>query len=98
MAGIIRLNAEGLSSASAQIKQQSSEFESLIDAMSRVIESLPESWEGDAALAYGEQFTNLRPGLNNVKVLMEDIAKQIDDTLKAAQDLDDVIAKQLRKS
>ena len=96
MAGIFRLNAEGLTSTSSQLKQQGNELESLIQQMQNVINSLPESWEGAAAVAYAEQFASLRPGLDKTRQLVEDIAVQIDQTLRAAQDLDDSIASQLR--
>ena len=97
MAAVIRLNEEGLLSASTQLKQQGDELESLISSIGSVIDGLPESWEGEAAVAYGEQFRELKPGLDSARVLIEDIAKQIDDTLKAVQELDLNVANQLRK-
>lgn len=54
MAGVIRLNAEGLTSASTQLKNQGGQLEELINQMQQVINSLPDSWEGDAAVAYAE--------------------------------------------
>lgn len=96
MAGIIRLNEEGLVQSSSQLKQNGSELESLIGNMQRVIDSLPEYWEGDASEAFREQFANLKPGLNEARQLVEDIAVQIDQTLAAAQELDANIASKLR--
>lgn len=96
MAGIIRLNADGLTSASTQLKGQGNELESLIQQLQNVINSLPECWEGDAAVAYGEQFASLRPGLDKTRQLVEDIAVQIDQTLQAAQELDANIASKLK--
>lgn len=96
MAGVIRLNEEGLTSSSAQLKGQGNELESLIGQMQRVIDSLPEAWEGDAAIAYVEQFASLKPGLEKTRQLVEDIAVQIDQTLQAVQELDANIASKLR--
>ncbi|MFV0551409.1 MAG: WXG100 family type VII secretion target [Anaerorhabdus sp.] len=96
MAGIIRLNVEGLTTASGQLKQQGDELENLIQQLQRVIDSLPDSWEGAAAEAYANQFQTLKPGLLETRQLVTDIATQIDQTLKAAQDLDSSIASQLR--
>lgn len=96
MAGIIRLNAEGLQFSSTQLKQKGDEFESLISDLQRIVESLPESWEGAAAEAFVEQFLSLKPGLDETRNLIETIAVQIDQTLQAAQELDDKIASQLR--
>lgn len=96
MAGVIRLNAEGLTQASSQLKTQGNELESLINQMQNVINSLPDAWEGDSAIAYAEQFASLRPGLDKTRQLIEDIAVQIDQTLQAAQELDANIASKLR--
>lgn len=95
MAGVIRLNAEGLTSSSTQLKGKGNELESWIGEVQRIIDSLPESWEGDAAVAYAEQFASLRPSLDQTRELIETIAVQIDQTLAAAQELDANIASQL---
>lgn len=95
MAGIIRLNAEGLTTAAGQLHQQGSDLENLIGQMTRVVHGLPESWEGAAAVAYVQQFEDLKPGLQQARELVETIARQIEQTLQAAQELDDSIAKQL---
>lgn len=95
MAGIIRLNAEGLQSASSQLKQQGNELENLINQMQSVINSLPDSWEGATAVAYVNQFSDLRPGLNQTRELVQTIAVQIDDALRAVQELDSSLAGQL---
>lgn len=96
MAEVIRLNAEGLTYASSQLKSQGNELEGLIKQMQNVINHLDESWEGEAAVAYREQFASLRPGLDKTRQLVEDIALQIDQTLQAAQELDSSIASKLR--
>lgn len=96
MAGIIRLNQEGLTQSSSQLKQGSSELELLIQNLQKIVDTLPEYWEGDAAEAYRDQFARLRPGLDETRQLVEDIAIQIDQTLAAAQELDSSIAGKLR--
>ncbi len=92
MAGIIRLNAEGLSNSATQLRTQGNEFESLINQMQQVVNSLPESWEGAAAESYVDQFASLKPGLDQTRQLIESIALQIEQTLSAAQELDATIA------
>lgn len=96
MAGIIRLNQDGLTQSSSQLKQGSSELELLIQNLQKIVDTLPEYWEGDAAEAYRDQFARLRPGLDETRQLVEDIALQIDQTLAAAQELDSSIASKLR--
>ena len=92
----IRLNAEGLSQAATSLRNQGNDLESLIGQMQGVINSLPDSWEGAAANAYVEQFAGLKPGLDQTRELVETIAKQIEQTLAAAQELDANIAGQFR--
>jgi WXG100 family type VII secretion target len=92
----IRLNAEGLSKAAMNLRNQGNDLESLIGQMQGVINSLPDSWEGAAANAYVEQFAGLKPGLDETRELVETIARQIEQTLAAAQELDTNIAGQFR--
>ena len=46
--------------------------------------------------AYVEQFAGLKPGLNQTRELVETIARQIEQTLAAAQELDSNIAGQFK--
>ncbi|EPY2301812.1 WXG100 family type VII secretion target [Clostridium sporogenes] len=96
MAETIRLNAEGLERASNGLKSGGNDFEHLINTLQNIVNSLPEAWEGEAAIAYAEQFASLRPSLDKTRQLVEDIAVQIDQTLRAAQELDSKIAAQLK--
>lgn len=96
MAGQIKLHVESLQSASTKLKDQGNSFEDLVNQMQTLVDSLRESWEGEAANAYAEQFTNLKPGLDKTRALINTIAVQIDQTLQAAQDLDSNIASKLK--
>lgn len=64
--------------------------------MERVVRSLPDSWEGEAALACEEQFYRLKPGLVETRELIRDIAVQIDQALAVVQELDATLALKLR--
>jgi len=88
----IRFNPEGLSNASTKLHQQGADLGTLITQMQTVVSSLTDCWEGAAAVAYGEQFASLKPGLIKAQELVETIATQIDQTLAAAQELDTNIA------
>ena len=88
----IRFNQEGLADAAQKLHGQGNDLENLISQMQSVVSSLPESWEGSAAVAYVEQFSSLKPGLDKTRELVETIAHQIDQTLQAAQELDSKIA------
>lgn len=96
MAGIIRLNEDGLKIASNELKTQSSDLGELIARAQNTVGSLEQSWEGAAAESFRDQFAELKPGLLKAKELLNTIAVQIDQTLAAAQDLDNSIAGQYR--
>lgn len=96
MAGIIRLNEDGLKIASNELKTQSSDLGELIARAQNTVGSLEQSWEGAAAESFRDQFAELKPGLQKAQDLLNTIAVQIDQTLAAAQDLDNSIAGQYR--
>ena len=88
MAANIRLNEDGLREASQRLANDGNSLEELIQDMQAVINSLPDSWEGDAAVAYQQQFAELRPGLDKTRELVADISNQITQALMAVQELD----------
>ncbi|MEF9920356.1 MAG: WXG100 family type VII secretion target [Erysipelotrichaceae bacterium] len=96
MAGIIRLNEEGLTRASSDLRNRAEEFNQWIQSTQAVINSLPDSWEGAAAESFIQQFAELKPSFQKGVELTQTIAQQIDQTLQAAQELDSSIAGQYR--
>jgi WXG100 family type VII secretion target len=95
--GTIRTNVEGLVSAAQQLRGQKEEFESVVTAMERIVNSLGDSWEGAAHHAYGEQFASLKPGLNEVRELINTIATQLDQIAQLTQERDEEIAGKLNQ-
>lgn len=95
MSADIRYNKAGLTDASKKLKTQGVAVEDLLNEIKGVVDGLGDSWEGEAAQAYVEQFYQLKPSFDNMRQLVDDIATQIDQTLKAATDLDASIKKQL---
>lgn len=96
MAGVIRLNEEGLTRASADLRNKAEEFNQWIKLTQDIINSLPDSWEGAAAESFIQQFAELKPSFDKGVELTQTIAQQIDQTLQAAQELDLNIAGQYR--
>ena len=49
-------------------------------------------WEGQASQKFAEQFESLKPSLNDMKQLIDDIGGQLDATANAVEQLDQDIA------
>ena len=62
----------------------------------KVINALPENWEGQTALSFQEQYVTYRNNLVNAQNFVNDIAVQIDQVLANSQDLDQNMANQIK--
>ena len=92
----IRLNIEELRTSSANLKSYSQEIGNTIQAIDKVINALPENWEGQTALLFQEQYVTYRNNLVNTQNFVNDIAVQIDQVLANGQDLDQNMANQIK--
>lgn len=91
----IRLNIEELRTSSANLKSYSQEIGNIIQGIDKVINALPENWEGQTALSFQEQYVTYRNNLVNAQNFVNDIAVQIDQVLANSQDLDQNMANQI---
>ena len=92
----IRLNIEELRTSSANLKSYSQEIGNTIQGIDKVINALPENWEGQTALSFQEQYVTYRNNLVNAQNFVNDIAVQIDQVLANSQDLDQNMANQIK--
>ena len=92
----IRLNIEELRTSSANLKSYSQEIAITIQGIDKVINALPENWEGQTALSFQEQYLTYRNNLVNAQNFVNDIAVQIDQVLANSQDLDQNMANQIK--
>lgn len=92
----IRLNIEELRTSSANLKSYSQEIANTIQGIDKVINALPENWEGQTALSFQEQYVIYRNNLVNTQNFVNDIAIQIDQVLANSQDLDQNMANQIK--
>ena len=74
----IRLNVEELRTSSANLKNYSQETGNTIQGIDKVINALPENWEGQTALSFQQQYVTYRNNLVNAQNFVNDIAVQID--------------------
>ncbi len=96
MAEIIRMNVEDLKNSSSHLKAKGNELEEWIQEVSTLVHTLLDSWEGEAARAYSEQYDRLLPELKRTRELIETISVQVDQTVQVTQDLDSTLASKLR--
>ncbi len=92
----IKLNIEELRTSSANLKNYSQEIGNTIQGIDKVINALPENWEGQTALSFQEQYVTYRNNLVNAQNFVNDIAVQIDQVLANSQDLDQNMANQIK--
>lgn len=97
MAGNIKMNYEELYSTAKGFQGESGEIESVLNRAERLIDSLKTGWEGDAAVAFDDQFQDLKPSVVKMIELFEDIAKQLNEVAEATAAYDADIAKKIGK-
>lgn len=93
--GDLKLDYEGMASASKKLVKEGEDFNTCITNMRRVIDSLPDIWAGKAGEKYMTQFDELEPSFKDTKELIDKLAAQMDSIVKAMQDSDQSIADQV---
>ncbi len=94
---MIKVDIDNLLVNKSDLDSAKCEFDDLVNKMQSIIDSIPENWEGQAAQAYGEQFSQVRAGaLAQITELLENISTQIQQVCDNAQDFDAQIANQLQ--
>ena len=94
---MIKVDVENLLIDKSDLDSAKAEFDDLVNKMQSIVDRIPENWEGQAAQAYGEQFSEVKSGaLTQVSELLESISTQIQQVCDNAQDFDSEIANQLK--
>lgn len=94
---MIKVDIDNLLVNKSDLDSAKCESDDLVNKMQSIIDSIPENWEGQAAQAYGEQFSQVRAGaLTQIGELLENISTQIQQVCDNAQDFDAQIANQLQ--
>ena len=75
---MIKVDVENLLIDKSDLDSAKAEFDDLVNKMQSIVDHIPENWEGQAAQAYGEQFSEVKSGaLTQVSELLESISTQI---------------------
>ena len=96
MANNIKMNYEELYSTAKGFNNESDEIEGVLKRAETLIDTLKSGWEGEAALAFEEQFDELKPSVQKMYELFDDIAKQLNDVAKTTLEYDNDIAKKIQ--
>ena len=88
---MLRVDYEALGEAAKTLDDQAETFGDCIEAMSKVIKSLPAVWEAETCDRYVDQYEEAEPKLKDVKQMIMDMAAQMrqisDNFAKADQEM-----------
>lgn len=92
----IRMTPESMRERAKEYTVEAENIQQIIDKLDRLLQKLQEEWEGEASRAYAEKFTQLRPGFDNAKKLVDNISEVLIKTAQIVEDTDKNIAGQFR--
>ena len=93
----IGINTELLGEIHAKLQAYKEDFAALVGNIGAQIDTIPEAWDGDAAVAYSEQWYDLKNNtLNEVEELLDTIGIQVSEVIAAMEEMDQSIAGVLR--
>lgn len=93
MAGQIRITPEQMRTRANDFRRAGEDFDQVVGTMSNLISTLQDEWEGQASQNFAMQFESIKSTtFKEVLQLINDIAKQCDDTANAVEQLDNDIA------
>lgn len=94
----IGVNTEQLSLIYSKLQAYKEDFGTLVTDIGTQIDSVPEVWDGEAAVEYQNQWESLKTTtLNDVENLLDTIGVQVGEVIDAMDTLDSSIADKLRK-
>ncbi|MDL4840547.1 WXG100 family type VII secretion target [Aquibacillus rhizosphaerae] len=98
MAGNIRVTPAELEAMGDRYAMESGQVEDQIGRLDQMIGNLNDMWDGQSSEAFSDQYQELRPSIDQMKILLLDVSNQLKKTSAALQDADAQIAGQIRGS
>lgn len=90
---MLKIDKEQLLVDKSELDSAKNEFDQIVEKMQNIINRLPDSWQGQSADKYVEQFTEIRTNvLNNVSQTIEGISNQIKQVCDNAEEFDGSMA------
>lgn len=94
---MIKIDKDQLLQDKADLDQAKTEFDDIVTKMEAIVNRLPESWEGQSATAYVEQFVEIKNNvLTNVSEVINGISGQIKQVCENADEFDGTMADQIK--
>lgn len=92
----IRLTPEMLRVRAKSYQQEAQKMDEIVRKCNQLITQLHQEWEGKSAIAFQQQFEQLKPNMKKMTQLIETISQQLNQTANAIESLDNEIANKLR--
>lgn len=93
---MFRIDKDQLLQDKAELDQAKADFDAVVERLGNIINRMPESWEGQAAQAYVEQFQEIRQTtLSQTSEMLEGISTQVQQVVDNAEALDSEMANQI---
>lgn len=95
MANGIKMDYEEMADSSKKLLAEGEAMSDCINKITEVVEHLPDIWTAETADRYVEQYSSLKPSLEDAMQLIYDMAKQMDQIVSNFQETDSGMAGQM---
>lgn len=85
----IRITPEGIRKFAKEYSDESDKLQKVIERMELLLEELQIEWEGESSIAFADRFEGLKPSVNETRILIDDISKQLISIADNIEALDD---------
>ena len=96
MANQIRITPDQMRVRAKEYRVEAGTGEGTIKKLDALLKQLQSEWEGDASEAFAARYTELRPGFEKAKDLIQEIAIALDATANIVEQTDEEIARKYR--
>ena len=97
MAGQISITPEQMQARIGEVNRAEQDFTDVFQRMQGMVTNLQTEWQGEASRGFAEQFDRLKTqSFEPMKQLLQDLQKQMQETLRVIQDLDQQMAGKFR--
>jgi len=96
MAGQIRMTPDTMRIRAGEVNTQGEAVRSVITQMTNIMGVLQDEWDGQASVAFNEQFFRLKPYFEEMEQLTHNIGRQLLETAQVVEEADAAIASKFR--
>ncbi|MFV0382119.1 MAG: WXG100 family type VII secretion target [Breznakia sp.] len=88
----IKLEHEELYAKASEYRNESEEVNAMLGRLDTLLGTLMEQWEGQAAVAFNNQYEEIKPSIQNLEQLLADVCEQLKKVADTMQEADNSIA------